>query len=206
MRRTWQSRCIRNNYIRMKTAIIIFLLGFFLAPIGDMVHVATGTTSYPTTYAWYLLGIPWWVFPFFGFSGVWLAFGNHFTETKFFKRKIKLGETSAIYAYFGVVLFLVCYILSGLLQGSPLLANLVLGSLGIIFWYSLDRTFSGLLIGLITALIGTSVEIFLVHNQVFSYLPPNTSLFGVATWLPWLYFTLAIGLGNFLNYQIIRRN
>jgi uncharacterized membrane-anchored protein YitT (DUF2179 family) len=73
--------------------------------------------------------------------------------------------------------------------------------LGIIFWYSLDRTFSGFLIGIYTGLIGTSVEIFLVHNQVFSYLAPNTTLFGVATWLPWLYFTLAIGLGNFLRYQ-----
>jgi hypothetical protein len=185
----------------MKTAFKIFLLGFFLAPIGDMVHVATGTTSYPTTYAWYLLGIPWWVFPFFGISGVTLAFSNDFTETRFFKKKKRLGETSAVYAYFGVTLFLICYILSGLLNGNPLLANLVLGLLGIIFWYSLDRTFSGFLIGIYTGLIGTSVEIFLVHNQVFSYLAPNTTLFGVATWLPWLYFTLAIGLGNFLRYQ-----
>lgn len=164
-------------------------------------HVATGTTSYPDTYAWYLLGIPWWVFPFFGVSGVALAIGNDLMDTKIFGRPARKGETKKSYAYFGVTLFLVCYILSGLLKDYPLLAHLVLGSLGISFWYFLDKTLSGILIGIYTMVIGTSVEIFLVHNKVFAYLPPDTSLFGVASWLPWLYFTLAIGLGNFLRYQ-----
>lgn len=185
----------------MKTGFLIFLLGFFLAPIGDMMHVATGTTSYPNTYGLYLFGIPWWVFPFFGISGVLLAFGNDLMDTKLFGRKIRKGETTAFYAYFGVTLFLISYILSGLLKDNLILAHLILGTLGITFWYFLDRTLPGILIGLYTMVIGTSVEIFLVHNKVFSYMPPDTFLFGVASWLPWLYFTLAIGLGNFLRYQ-----
>jgi hypothetical protein len=179
----------------------IFLLGFFLAPIGDMVHVATKTTSYPDTYGWYLFGIPWWVFPFFGIAGPIVAFSNDFSDKKFFGRKKRLGETTQIFAYLGLSFFLLAYILTGLLNFNPFLVHLVLGTLAVLFWFFLDKTLAGIIIGISTAIGGTSVEIFLVHNKVFTYLPPNTDLFGVATWLPWLYFILSIGLGNFLRYQ-----
>ena len=185
----------------MRTGLIIFLLGFFLAPIGDMVHVSTKTTSYPDSYSWYLFGIPWWVFPFFGISGVVLAFTNDFIDSKFFVRKKREGETKGIFAYLSLGLFLLSYFFSGILNSNPLLVHLVLGCFGITYWYLLDKTIPGILIGLGTAISGTGVEIFLVHNKVFSYLPPNDSLFGLASWLPWLYFSLAMALGNFFRYQ-----
>ena len=42
----------------MKVALKVFLLGFFFAPLGDMVHVSTHTTWYPSGYAFYFMGIP----------------------------------------------------------------------------------------------------------------------------------------------------
>ncbi len=179
----------------------IFLLGFFLAPLGDMMHVATKTTSYPEGYGIYLLGIPWWVFPFFGFSGAIIAFCNDLIDSKFFGREKRLGETTPFLAYFGASLFIISYLLTGLLSFNPPIVHLVVGTMAVLFWFFLDKTFAGFLLGIGTSIVGTSVEIFLVHNQIFSYLPPNNTLFGVASWLPWLYFILSIGLGNFFRYQ-----
>jgi len=84
---------------------------------------------------------------------------------------------------------------------------LALGALAA--WFALDRTWQGFLEGMLTAIAGTFVEIVLVRNGVFSYLPPNDSILGVASWLPWLYFCASVALGNIaraLENETIKRN
>lgn len=188
----------------MKVALRIFLLGFFFAPLGDMVHVATHTTWYPSGYAYYFMGIPWWVFPFFGFSGLVLGFANHYVDRNIFKTKaIRPGETNAQMAVLGAFSFLAAYLLSGVLKEYPSwFIHLALGGATFIYWFYLERTWQGILLSLGPAIGGTLVEITLIRNGVFKYLPPDDLLFGAASWLPWLYVILALSLGNLMRYLV----
>ncbi|RLA60725.1 MAG: hypothetical protein DRQ88_07500 [Epsilonproteobacteria bacterium] len=186
----------------MKIALKVFLLGFFFAPLGDMVHVATHTTWYPSGYAYYFMGIPWWVFPFFGVSGLIVGFSGDFFDQKILKTKvIRPGEQDAKKAIIGIFSFLVAYLLSGVLKGHPIwFIHLVLGGVTFLYWFYLERTWQGILVSLGPAIGGTLVEIMLVKNGVFKYLPPDTHLFGVASWLPWAYMILGLSLGNLIRF------
>ena len=186
----------------MKVATKVFLLGFFFAPLGDMVHVSTHTTWYPSGYAFYFMGIPWWVFPFFGISGLIVGYTNHFFDQKVLKtKKIRPGETDGRKAIIGSLSFLVAYLLSGVLKDYPIwFIHLVLGGITFLYWYFLERTWQGLLISLGPAIGGTLVEIALIRNGVFKYLPPDNHLFGAASWLPWLEVILALSLGNLIRF------
>jgi len=188
----------------MKTALKVFLLGFFLAPLGDMVHVSTHTTWYPSGYAFYFMGIPWWVFPFFGVSGLILGFSNHFVDQNILKTKaIRPGEIDGRKAVLGAFSFLAAYLLSGVLKDYPAwFIHLTLGGFAFIYWFYLERTWQGALISIGAAIGGTLVEITLISNGVFKYLPPDNHLFGAATWLPWLYVILALSLGNLIRFLL----
>ena len=186
----------------MKVATRVFLLGFIFAPLGDMVHVSTHTTWYTSGYAFYFMGIPWWVFPFFGVSGLIVGYSGYFFDQKIFKtKKLRPGEVDAQKAVLGAFSFLIAYLLSGVLKDYPIwLIHLVLGGMTFLYWFYLERTWQGILLALGPAIGGTLVEITLVRNGVFKYLPPDDLLFGVASWLPWLYVILALSLGNLMRF------
>lgn len=187
-----------------KVAFLVFISSFFIGPIGDMVHVATKTTGYPDHYAFYVLGIPWWVFPFFGFSGAAIGFNYHLLDTKFFKsKKERIGEKNFWIGFLSVLFFVFTYCLSGYLttiHTSPLVNNLILGGLTFLLWLVIDKTWQSLVIATWITFLGILVETTLVRLNVFWYEPTDNLLFGVASWLPWLYMTLTIGVGNFMNF------
>ena len=64
--------------------------------------------------------------------------------------------------------------------------------MALVFWKVYDRTLGGLLFGIAVSIIGTSVEILLVHEGFFFYGTHIHKLFGVASWLPWIYLSAAV--------------
>ena len=61
-------------------------------------------------------------------------------------------------------------------------------------WLRCDRTGLGLVLAVLTAIIGTAVETLLVAVGGFRYLAPSLGL--VAVWLPALYCCAAVGVGT----------
>lgn len=183
----------------IKKILILFFVGFFLGPIGDYSHVITDTTAYPQgVFDLYLLGIPIWVPFLFGSASLAVGISHPQMDKLLGPRKERPGAKNWGLAIGGLWLFLGIYILSGYLPWSGGIGNdLVLGGIAYLIWIGLDRSWQGIFLGLLTALGGTFVEIILVKLEVFSYLAPKDTLLGVASWLPWLYFSASVTIGNF---------
>lgn len=102
-----------------------------------------------------------------------------------------------LWAWAGVFNFLFFYIISGYLPGQEGLgATAILAFGALLLWWALDRTWQSFAAGMLTAFLGTLTEITLVSLEVFSYLPPKDRLFGVAPWLPCLYFAAGVSVGD----------
>ena len=181
----------------MRRTVILFLLGATLGTFGDWMHVMSHTLGYPNPIApipW--TGQPFWVPFLFGFAV--LSTGQaHLASRSFFCIPPREVPFSTVIT--GAIAFLVLYGLSGSLPhniGNIRDLVLSIGALSIFIFF--DRTIHGLMLGLITALIGTTVEILLTRLGVFSYSPYFQNLFGVPTWLPWLYLAASVAIGNFV--------
>jgi hypothetical protein len=190
----------------MKTTLrnvgLMFVLGFFVGPIGDFCHVLSETTGYPQdAYAWYFPGgVPWWV-PFL-FASATLSIGvTHPIADRLIGphgAAVRPGARSWAMAWAGVAAFVGLYCVSGYLPfGDKGWNDLVLAVAATAIWAWLDRTWQGAVLGWLTAIAGTAVEITLVRNEVFFYQERAADLYGVATWLPWLYVAASVAVGNF---------
>ena len=76
---------------------------------------------------------------------------------------------------------------------------LALGALAI--WAWLERSARGLLVGAAIGITGAAAESFFVHHGLFSYLPGSDNLYGVPSWLPWIYLGASVAVGN-LQHRI----
>lgn len=188
-----------NSYF--KASAIIFLLGGILGPLGDIYHVFSMTTGYPDHYAYYVQGIPWWVFPFFGASGLAIGMSYHFMNFQ----GDKFQSKGFIHAFTGPVIFLLSYFLSGyftVIKSPTFLNHIILGAIFAIIWWLYGKTWRSLLLSVWFSFLGIIVEVTLVKMGVFWYTSHDNQLFGVASWLPWLYLILAITIGNFTHFLI----
>lgn len=189
---------------------IIFLLGFLFGPIGDIIHVVTKTTGYPDYYSSYILFIPWWVYPFFGFSGLVISSSFYLLDKKLFQTKnTRPSMSKPFLAMNGPIIFLISYIASGVmtqLQIPSLIINFLFFLITLSLWMLLDRTKRTLLMAFVFSAIGILVETTLIKNGVFWYNPPDKALFGVPTWLPWIYMILVISLGNFTLFVMDKKD
>jgi hypothetical protein len=171
-----------------KAAAILAILGGTVGSALDALHVYTHTTQYTHPD---FLGIAWWVPPEFALAGVAIGLARPIWE-----RLLLRPEPSrpAWNVGFGMAMFVLAYALSGLLPFDWTTRSLVLVSIFGIVWGVCDRTPLGAFLAGSTAFLGTATEIALVRLDLFSYLHPNLSV--VAGWLPWLYTTAAISVGN----------
>ncbi|MCB1215287.1 MAG: hypothetical protein KDK66_07405 [Deltaproteobacteria bacterium] len=190
----------------MKRLIILFALGALLAPVGDYFHLLSQTTQYPEgAYAFLFFdAIPWWVPLMFGSAS--LLMGLSIPASDVFLGKVtRPVDTKPLWAWAGVFNFLFFYIVSGYLPGQEGLGAVVILALaGLVLWWALDHTWQGFLLALVSAFLGTITEVTLVYLKVFSYLPPKNTLFGVAKWLPCLYFIAGVTVGNL--GRLLRKN
>lgn len=175
----------------IRLILILFSVGAVIGPIGDFCHVITQTISYPTGYAFYFFNtIPFWVPLLFGSATVCIGVSHPLCD-RLLSVRVRPGLRGA-WPYVAPVFFLVSYSVSGLLP----MADIILAIAAISTWYGLDRTGEGLLLAVLTAMGGTLVEIFLVSQEIFSYLFEHAHFYGVPTWLPWLYAIASVTVGN----------
>jgi hypothetical protein len=93
----------------------------------------------------------------------------------------------------GMGLFITAYWLT--VAPWPWLARTaILSAIFAVGWWSCDRTLLGVLIAGVTAIVGPTVEIVLVHAGTFVH--HEALVFGIPGWLPFLYLTSAVGLGG----------
>lgn len=166
--------------------LALFVLGAVLAPIGDHVHVATGTTSYfdAGPMIW---DSPWWFPVLVGLGTAAIA------ETRVRLGSMRTG-ISPRWAVGGLAAVMATYALTGTLCGYPdTLGVVLIGGVGLIVW-AVIGDLRGALCGLLAAVVGTGVEALLAATGVFEYATVTDSLLGVAPWLPALYFTFGVAV------------
>jgi hypothetical protein len=168
-----------------------FGVGFLVGLAGDACHVASGTTRYVV--AWMpALGLSAAWFPFLvGFAVAGVAVAGHrlgLPQQPRSRRDLALGCS----------LVLALYALTALLRGLALLPGVVLcaalAQATWLWWDPCARTFG---LALFATVVGPAVEIGLVAIGAVEWAADSRGLFGVAPWLPCLYFaaaTIASGL------------
>ena len=172
----------------LRAAGKLFLLGMTLGSALDAIHTHTGTTAYTTPVAF---RAAWWVPIEFGLAGVAVGLGRRLVERSF---RAETPAPPAPRLLLGLVFFIAAFASSGLLSRHPAVACAVLGALFAAAWILCDRTGIGLLAAALTAATGVAVEVALVRGGLFHYTEPG--VLGVSYWLPLLYGTAAIGIGN----------
>jgi len=186
-----------------KRLLILFFLGFFLGPIGDYTHVISETTGYPQNkFVYYFLSLPFWVPFLFGTGTLLIGFSFPYIDRVLGSaHKDRVGTRSAALVAIGLVFFLGTYMMSGFLPfKTGGLLDVALAVLAILIWLALDGTWQGFLLAVVTAILGTFTEIQLVKAGAFFYRERAANFHGVPTWLPWLYFSASVAVGNLGRY------
>jgi len=180
--------------------LTILGLGLVVSLAGDACHVASGTTQYEWD------GVPtiWksaiW-FPVLVAGGVLaLADLGHRLRERF--PAVKERGRADVVAAAGAVLAL--YALTAALRGQPVTVSVVLvSSIAVAIWAWWDPSPGAALGGAIAAVTGPLVEIVVVAIGAASYASDADELFGVAPWLPGLYF--AAGAVAFRLWDALQR-
>ena len=169
----------------LRGALILFVFGAILAPMGDLCHYLSGTLAYPpATPRIPLTGLPWWDPLLFGTAVLAMGLPD-------LLGLLPESDGPATGSWRGVVIatlaFLGLYAISGYLPlKTGTTRDAVLAALAWLIWCFGDQTLLTFGLGIQMAVIGSFVEIFLVSHGVFYYIAPN--LHGIASWIPWLYF------------------
>ena len=156
--------------------LITFLLGFGIGLAGDACHVVSGTTVYDS-------GIPliWkseiW-FPFVvGLAVLAAAEVGHRAGLP----KRPRGVNDVV---IGAAVVLALYALTAALRGQPATVSVVLcAAIAVAVWAWWDPTLRSLAVAMVASVLGPVAEMF-----VADYASDSDGLFGVAPWLPCLYF------------------
>jgi len=182
----------------MSMVLILFLLGATLGPLGDWFHVISETTAYPTgVYAFYFGQQPYWVPLLFGTAGVAIGLSHPQMDRWLGAPASRPGSRGIDGVILGIAAFLGIYAMSAFVpleSGSTL--DSVLAVSALLLWYAADRTWQGLVLAALTAVVGSAVEIYLVQQRAYVYLSPKDNFYGVASWLPWLYVAASVAVGN----------
>lgn len=175
--------------MNFKKYFITFILGAILGPIGDGFHTHSQTLYYPEVL---FLKMAWWVPFLFGSATVFIAH-SHLTFDRLLKRpQKKLSWTTVV---IGLASFMFLYFCSGFLkiETIPMVVFLAIGSSMV--YLTMDRTWQGAIYCVLTALIGSLVEVAISGFDLFYYYEPD--ILGIPYWLPFLYIAASVAVGNF---------
>ncbi|HEY6880849.1 MAG TPA: hypothetical protein VI299_22650, partial [Polyangiales bacterium] len=166
----------------LATLLVVFSLGFGVSLIGDACHVSSGTTEYlwpgvPTLWrsgAW---------FPFLVGAAI-VGVARQGIAARLPARRRTRGDL-----VLGVAAVLALYALTATLRGTPAeVAVTLCGSIAVAIWRWWDPSRAALGIAAMAALLGPLAEIAIMKTGAARYASDSCALFGVAPWLPCLYF------------------
>ena len=169
----------------------LFIAGLLVGPLFDGFHTYSGTTRYPVVW---LLGMAWWTPIVFGMAVVVIGFSVQVIDRLLARKANIISLVSMIAAlfFFGAV-----YFVSGFMPQAPIkYITLIVSALAI--WSMFDRTWQGIFEGVAVGVVGTLVEILMIKEGLFYYSVPH--LWGVPLWLPLLYFSASVALGNLSRF------
>ena len=163
----------------VRVGVCVFVLGAVVGLVGDACHVAAGVTRYE----WDGVPVVW-------RSAVWfpLLLGSAVLALAFASRGHSAGR-SAVDVVGGASAVLALYALTAALRGEPEVVQVVLVSaVGVGVWAWWDPSRPAFVVALIAAVLGPLGEIVIVGVGAASYASDSDGLFGVASFLPGLYF------------------
>lgn len=184
----------------------IWLLGGLIGPVGDVFHVLTGTTDYPQgVYGVYFWRLPFWVPLLFATASVNMALVSAWLDIILRRKRECLSQLSRTKIWLGIVCMQGHYALSGFLpRPAGGISDVIMALVFFVIWYAFCRTWQGLALALLNAILGCSFEIFIISKGTFWYNPGVDNFYGVASWLPWIYASAAVCVGNFGRYLASR--
>lgn len=173
---------------KLQALLTLFILGAGLGALYDSFHVWFGVTGYanPT-----LFHLSWWVFPEFGLAAVLIGISHPWGD-KLLNRPHADQSWSEI--FFDILCFGFIYLLSAALAPHPILCALTLLTGNALMWHVSDKTWQGVVLAILTAIIGTGFEMALTTTDHFFYTHPH--ILGVPFWLPLLYTSASMTVGN----------
>ena len=141
----------------------------------------------------------------FALAGVILGVGHPLLDQQPWAGGAPRGSADPTWAWVlaGITCFVLQYWSSGgldarmlgaSLAGLPALDALLLAT-GALHWWAFDGTRQGLGMACAAAVTGPLLEVLLI-NQLHLYSYAHPQLFGVPTWIPWVYFCGSAAVGN----------
>jgi hypothetical protein len=171
--------------LRLLVAAFLFLLGATAALIGDHSHIATGTTAYLSDAVPFVWSSPLWFPILVGAATVSIA------ELRLHLPAPRTSVT-ARHGLAGVAAVVGIYVITALTHTGPAVpVNVLIYSLAAITWCALGDRY-GALCGLLAAVVGPAVEALIAAAGLARYADDSDALFGVAPWLPALYFAFGV--------------
>jgi hypothetical protein len=171
--------------LRLPVAVFLFVLGAVAALIGDHSHVATGTTEYLSDAVPFIWSSPIWFPILVGAATVSIA------ELRLHLPELRTSVT-ARQGLAGIAAVIGIYVTTALVHtGPPIPVNTLIYSLAVITWCALGDRY-GALCGVVAAVAGPVVEAVFAGIGLARYAEDSDALFGVAPWLPALYFAFGV--------------
>jgi hypothetical protein len=169
----------------MPALTFLFTLGAAASLIGDHSHVATGTTEYLTD-----------AVPFVWSSPIWFPLLVAVATVSLAELRLRLraprASVNARQGLAGVAAVIGIYVITALEHTAPAVpVTVLICALAVITWCVLGDG-PGAICGALAAIGGPIVEVALAAAGVFRYADDSKALFGVAPWLPALYFAFGV--------------
>ena len=171
--------------LRWPDAVFLFVLGAVAGLVGDHGHIVTGTTEYL-----------WNAVPFVWSSPIWFPLLVGSATVSLAEVRLHMPElrttVSARQGLAGVAAVLGIYVTTALVHTAPPVpANTGVYALAVITWCALGDRW-GAICGVLAAVVGPVVEAVVTAAGLARYADDSDALFGVAPWLPALYFAFGV--------------
>jgi hypothetical protein len=171
--------------LRLPVAVFLFVLGAAASLVGDHSHIVTGTTEYLSHAVPFVWSSPIWFPILVGLATVSIA------ELRLHLPAARLSVTVR-QGLAGVAAVLGIYVTTALVHSGPAApVNTLIYALAVITWCALGDRY-GAVCGVIAAVVGPAVEAVIAAAGLARYAADSDALFGVAPWLPALYFSFGV--------------
>jgi hypothetical protein len=171
--------------LRLPVSVFLFVLGAAASLVGDHSHIVTGTTEYLSDAVPFVWSSPIWFPILVGLATVSIA------ELRLHLPAARLSVTVR-QGLAGVAAVLGIYVTTALVHSGPAApVNTLIYALAVITWCALGDRY-GAVCGVIAAVVGPAVESVIAAAGLARYAADSDALFGVAPWLPALYFAFGV--------------